>query len=216
MGLKTDGTVVAVGDNWDGQCDVGGWTDITQVAAGGFHTVGLKTDGTVVAVGDNWCGQCDVGGWTGIIQVAAGKYDTVGLKTDGTVVAVGIEIKLAKWNLIEAAPQYELTISSTSRGLVNTPGEGTFTYDPTTVVNLVAEPEEGYRFVNWTGSVDTIADVNASTTNISMDGDYSITANFEEIPTPPINGPIIGAIIAAVVAVGLVILFVRKRGRSPA
>ena len=89
VGLKSDGTVVAVGDNSAGQCDVGGWTDIVQVAAGLDHTVGLKSDGTVVAVGDNSCGQCNVGGWTDIIQVAAGDYHTVGLKSDGTVVAVG-------------------------------------------------------------------------------------------------------------------------------
>ena len=34
-----------------GQLDVGSWTNIVQVAAGGYHTVGLKSDGTVVAVG---------------------------------------------------------------------------------------------------------------------------------------------------------------------
>jgi hypothetical protein len=51
VGLKSDGTVVAVGDNEYGQCDVGNWTDITQVAAGEYHTVGLKLDGTVVAAG---------------------------------------------------------------------------------------------------------------------------------------------------------------------
>ena len=64
VGLKSDGTVVAVGGNWDGQCDVEGWTDIVQVAGGDDHTVGLKSDGTVVAVGWNAAGQCDVGGWT--------------------------------------------------------------------------------------------------------------------------------------------------------
>jgi len=63
VGLKDDGTVVAVGDNSGGQCDVGNWTGITQVAAGGSDTVGLKSDGTVVAVGENYYGQCDVGGW---------------------------------------------------------------------------------------------------------------------------------------------------------
>ena len=62
VGLKSDGTVVAVGDNDYLQCDVGGWTDITQVAAGGSHTVGLKSDGTVVAVGRHNRGQCNVGG----------------------------------------------------------------------------------------------------------------------------------------------------------
>jgi len=47
------------------------------------------------------------------------------------------------------------------------------------VVNLVAEAEEGYQFGNWTGDVGTIADVNAAATNITMNDDYSITANFE-------------------------------------
>ncbi len=66
-----------------------GWFDITQVSAGGLHTVGLKSDGIVVAVGWNDPGQCDVGSWTDITQVAAGDTHTVGLKDDGTVVAVG-------------------------------------------------------------------------------------------------------------------------------
>ena len=88
VGLKTDGTVVAVGYNGDGQCDVSGWTDIVAVAAGDSHTVGLKADGTVVAVGDNKWGQCDVSGWTDIVAVAAEYGHTVGLKADGTVVAV--------------------------------------------------------------------------------------------------------------------------------
>jgi alpha-tubulin suppressor-like RCC1 family protein len=53
VGLKADGTAVAVGDMnhlW-GQCSVSDWTDIVQVAAGLFHTLGLKADGTVVAAG---------------------------------------------------------------------------------------------------------------------------------------------------------------------
>ena len=67
VGLKADGTVVAVGSNGRGQCDVDGWTDIVAVSAGDFHTVGLKADGTVVAVGSNGSGQCDVDGWTDIL-----------------------------------------------------------------------------------------------------------------------------------------------------
>jgi len=47
----------------------------------------------------------------------------------------------------------------------------------------VAEAEEGYRFVNWTGDVDTIADDDDATTTITMNGDYFITANFEEEPS---------------------------------
>jgi len=88
----------------------------------------------------------------------------------------------------EAVPeitQYHLTISSTEGGLVTTPGQGTesFIYDEGEVVNLVAEPNEGYRFAGWVGDVGTIADVSAATTTITMSANYSIMASFELTPT---------------------------------
>jgi alpha-tubulin suppressor-like RCC1 family protein len=183
VGVKADGTVVAVGWNEDGRCDVDSWTDIIQVAAGLKHTVGLKSDGTVVAVGYNGSRRCNVGSWSDIVQVAAGEYHTVGVKNDGTVVAAGPgrEAELAKWNLVLALPpsQCVLTISSTSGGSVTTPGEGTFTYDQGTATDLMAGAEENYEFVEWAGDINTIADVYAAQTTITMDDYYSITANFE-------------------------------------
>ncbi len=89
VGLKTDGTVVAVGANGYGQCNVSSWTDIAAVSTGYCHTVGLKSDGTVVAVGANGYGQCNVSSWTDIAAVSTGYHHTVGLKSDGTIVAVG-------------------------------------------------------------------------------------------------------------------------------
>jgi len=77
---------------------------------------------------------------------------------------------------------YDLTTDSTDGGAVTSPGEDTFTYDCGTDVPLVATAEEGYYFVNWSGDVGTIANVNAYTTTITIMGDYSITANFELIP----------------------------------
>jgi hypothetical protein len=82
-------------------------------------------------------------------------------------------------------PSYTLTISSTDGGNVPTPGVGTFTYYAqgviVLVVALVAEADEGYRFVNWTGDVGTIGNVSAASTNITVQGDYSITANFVKV-----------------------------------
>ena len=94
VGLKANSTVVAVGYNYSGRCNVDGWTDIVAVSAGGGHTVGLKADGTVVATkytGDQILnyGQCDVSEWTDIVAVSAGDSHTVGLKADGTVVTAG-------------------------------------------------------------------------------------------------------------------------------
>ena len=78
--------------------------------------------------------------------------------------------------------RYDLTTDSTDGGTVTPPGEDTFTYDCGSDVPLVAAAEEGYYFVNWSGDVDTIANVNGYTTTITMMGDYSITANFELVP----------------------------------
>ena len=78
-------------------------------------------------------------------------------------------------------PVYHLTISSTAGGSVTTPGEGTFTYDGGTAANLVATANSGYYFVNWTGDVDTIADVSAPSTTVTMNDNYSVTANFEQM-----------------------------------
>jgi alpha-tubulin suppressor-like RCC1 family protein len=64
VGLRTDGTVVATGLDYDGSCSgVVSWTDIIQVAAGCDHTVGLRSNGTVVAVGNDGWRQCHVGDW---------------------------------------------------------------------------------------------------------------------------------------------------------
>ncbi|MDH4366685.1 MAG: hypothetical protein OEV57_00905 [Dehalococcoidia bacterium] len=76
---------------------------------------------------------------------------------------------------------HTLTIDSTAGGSVSTPGEGAFTYEAGTVVTLVATPDVGYQFVRWTGNVSRVADIYTATTNITMNGDYSITAHFEYI-----------------------------------
>ena len=74
---------------------------------------------------------------------------------------------------------YNLTTDSTTGGSVTTPGEGTFSCDCGTVVDLVAVSEEGYHFVDWTGDVGTVADADSPATTITMEDDYDITANFE-------------------------------------
>jgi uncharacterized repeat protein (TIGR02543 family) len=80
------------------------------------------------------------------------------------------------------AQQYDLTIASTAGGSVTMPGEGVFSCNMCAAVNLVATPSSGYQFVNWTGDVGTVANINAASTSITLNGDYSITANFEAIP----------------------------------
>ncbi|MCK4580323.1 MAG: hypothetical protein KAU10_03150, partial [Dehalococcoidia bacterium] len=64
-------------------------------------------------------------------------------------------------------------------GSVTAPGDGTFTYDKGTVLGLVAIPDPGYRFLNWTGDVGTIADATSAETTITMNENHSISAIFK-------------------------------------
>ena len=75
--------------------------------------------------------------------------------------------------------EYDLAISSAEGGEVTTPGEGTFSYPAGTVVDLIAEAEEGYYFVKWTGDVSFIADVHAAETTILMQGFAAIEVEFD-------------------------------------
>jgi len=74
--------------------------------------------------------------------------------------------------------EYDLTIASTAGGSVTTPGEGIFSYYEGIDGDLVAEAEEGYHFVNWTGDVGTISDVSVATTTIIPDSSLFLSGIF--------------------------------------
>jgi hypothetical protein len=86
------------------------------------------------------------------------------------------------------ATTYTLSASASNGGTVTTPGTGSFgPYNYGQGVNLVASPSTGYHFVNWTGDTGTIANVNSASTTITMNGNYSIQANFAaDAPSGPV------------------------------
>jgi len=94
---------------------------------------------------------------------------------DGSGVAISGNVHFDPWL---AAYLCTLKISSTGGGSVIRPGMGTFAYESGTVVELIAMPDWIYRFDKWTGDVRTILDVNTATANITVNGDYSIMADF--------------------------------------
>jgi hypothetical protein len=74
-----------------------------------------------------------------------------------------------------------LTSSSTTGGDVTTPGEGAFSYDNGTNASIIATADAHYHFVNWTGTGVTagkVASPTSASTTITMDGDYTVVANF--------------------------------------
>lgn len=77
-----------------------------------------------------------------------------------------------------------LTTGSTTGGSVVEPGEGDFDYTNRTVVNIYAVADPGYHFINWTGTavdVGKVANPAAAGTTVTMEADYTLQANFEQI-----------------------------------
>jgi hypothetical protein len=95
LARRSDGTVVAWGDNTSGQCNVPaappGLTYV-EIDGGLAHSVARLSDGTARAWGDNAAGQCDVPALPAglsFVEVDAGRNHTVARRSDGSVVAWG-------------------------------------------------------------------------------------------------------------------------------
>ena len=81
MVLRADGTVVAWGNNSNGQTNVPpGLSNVVAIAAGFYHCLALRNDGTVVAWGWNNYGQTNVpAGMSNVVAIAAGGYQSLAL-----------------------------------------------------------------------------------------------------------------------------------------
>ena len=69
--LKSDGTVVAVGNNGNGQCAVESWTDIVDISVSDGYTAGLKSDGTVVGAGGYDNEALATSEWADVIKISS-------------------------------------------------------------------------------------------------------------------------------------------------
>ena len=166
IALKSDGTVVAWGDNGDGQLGngtttasvtpavVGGLSNVVAVAAGRYHSAALKSDGTVMTWGANTNGQLGNGSTTrsttpqavpdltGVIAVAAGNSHTVALKSDGTLMAWGDNTngQLGDGAALSAPSTSAPTTTTTTTTTSTKPGSLPPTYTPAIVKQPVVEP----------------------------------------------------------------------------
>ena len=89
VALRNDGTVVAWGNNNNGQTSVpGGLSGVQAIATSSGHTLVLKDDGSLTAWGS--IGETYIlPGLTGVVAIASGSGHKVVLKIDGSVVAWG-------------------------------------------------------------------------------------------------------------------------------
>lgn len=81
-----------------------------------------------------------------------------------------------------------LTMAVSGNGSVS-PAAGPHVCNLGEVVSINATADAGWEFDGWTGDVDEVSDVNAATTNVTMNADYTITANFSQaVLTMAVNG----------------------------
>ena len=93
LGIKSDGTVVACGDNEYGQCKVSSWSDIVSVDGGNWFSVGLKSNGRVVYAGGADSGDRDLLNetkeWKDVVSLTcADDCSVYGIKADGSLLKI--------------------------------------------------------------------------------------------------------------------------------
>ncbi len=129
--------------------------------AGGVYTAGTQVTLTAVAnsgyVFSNWSG------------------DLTGTQNPATIVMDSNKSVTANFTQ-QQTQQYTLTTSVSPSGagsvLLNPPGG---TYAAGTVVQITAQANSGYQFVNWSGDVTGTS----NPTTVLMDRNKTVTANFE-------------------------------------
>jgi hypothetical protein len=86
LAVKSNGTVIAWGENTYGQCAVPiGLSNVVAVAAAEHRSLALRKDGTVVGWGGNFHGEGLVpAGLSNVISIAAGSYGSLAVTT-GTI-----------------------------------------------------------------------------------------------------------------------------------
>ncbi len=87
---------------------------------------------------------------------------------------LNVQANFAKDGYVKLA----LTVSPEGAGSAS--GSGTYTYSP--AVPISAKANDGYVFVGWQGGDDYLADLNSSTTTVSLTDDLTLTALFEYVP----------------------------------
>ena len=89
LALKGDGSVVAWGENSEGESTVlPGLSNVVAIAAGGTHSLALRSDGSLVAWGSNRAGEGMIPWEYKVKAIASGMVD-LAIRDDGSVISWG-------------------------------------------------------------------------------------------------------------------------------
>ena len=97
LALRRDGSVLAVGDNSRGQCDVDSWSDIEDIAVGWYQSFGVTKSGRVMTAGEFSAPKLNaaqIATWRNVEQLKVGlggmdDCSVIALCSDGRVLGMG-------------------------------------------------------------------------------------------------------------------------------
>lgn len=145
VGLKSDGTVVAVGNDCQGVCNVSEWRDVTEIAADDDATYGLTKDGTLLVAGKYSVNPA----WKQVVSFSTKAgfkvHVLVALKSDTTVVGEnnGHSIKeggISDWEgIISVTVGKYFTYGLREDGKVVVTEKNKYGYDPKNGIDHVSE-----------------------------------------------------------------------------
>jgi len=118
-------------------------------------------------------------------QTSTGTQNTFASWSDGGAISHSVTAPSSATSYTATfSTSYQLTTAANpaSEGTVS-PASGAF-YAAGTTVNLVATPNAGFIFNNWTGNV---ASASSASTTVTMTAPQSVTANFGAIPAPVVS-----------------------------
>jgi alpha-tubulin suppressor-like RCC1 family protein len=150
LALKADRTVIAWGNNSQGQTNTpASLTNALQITAGYHHNLALRPDGTVVAWGYSSSGQTNVpAGLTNVVAIAGGDAHSLALKADGTVTGWGnTSVPTSLTNVVGIAAGAGHSLALRADGTVLGWGDNTYhqTNIPGGLANVVAVSGGGFH-----------------------------------------------------------------------
>lgn len=147
VALKSDGTVLASGENREGGCQVQKWKDIYAVKTDGPFTVGLKMDGTAVCCGEADdeppYNRYDVSKWTDVVSLRFPESDIAGVKSNGELLLRGKDKASYRNNVVQVVrPPYCDELMVKDDGTVECVGKCQFKEEITSwqdIVQVIAD-----------------------------------------------------------------------------
>lgn len=99
VGLKSDGTVLAIGKNCGGILNTSSWKNIVAIFASDSDILGLDNSGKVYST---YANKNEVAKFTNVVAIAGTEMYAAGLKKDGTVVTTSNVVDVSGWKNIIA------------------------------------------------------------------------------------------------------------------